>query len=143
MFAIAIVARLHKLDHAAVQILPGGAHHQAERARGFALAVTGVDHEQAARLFLIIFTTPFVFLFFGRHEVRTACGSGLLNWAVQESWWLDQPPATAGGSDSLIKVRQVIALAVNYVNGARYAFFIPYVSLAALFGPRTPCAFPV
>src|SRR5258706_11824104 len=127
MFAIAIVARLHKLDHAAVQILPGGAHHQAERGCGFALAVTSVDHEQAARLFLIIFTTPFVFLFFGRHEVRTACGSRLLNWAVQESWWrLDQPPATAGGSDCLIKVRQVIALAVNYViNGARYALFIP------------------
>ena len=65
MFAVAIVARLHELDHAAAQALAGSAHHQAESARRLAFAVAGVNDEQAARLLLIILAAPFVFLFFG------------------------------------------------------------------------------
>src|SRR5262245_15847086 len=63
MLAVTIIARLHELDHAATQTLPGSAHHQAESARGFAFSVSSVNDEEAASLFLIVGAAPFVFAF--------------------------------------------------------------------------------
>jgi hypothetical protein len=63
VFAVPIVARLHKLNHATVQTTSGGAHHEAQRTGGFTFTVAGVDHQQPARLFLVVFAPPFVFSF--------------------------------------------------------------------------------
>jgi hypothetical protein len=95
MFAVTILARLHELDHAAAQILSGGAHHQPERARRFAFSVSGMNDEETASVFLIISATPFIFLFFG-HEVRTACGSGPLMFRFHLFTHEDRPPETGG-----------------------------------------------
>src|SRR6185503_14564376 len=64
VFAVTIVARLHELNHAAVQATPSGAHHQTERAGSLALAVACMDHQQPARRLLIIATAPLIFFLF-------------------------------------------------------------------------------
>lgn len=64
MFAVTIVARFHELNHAATQTASGSAHHQTERAGSFALTVSGVDHEEPAGAFLVVFAAPFVTFFF-------------------------------------------------------------------------------
>jgi hypothetical protein len=71
VLAIAIVARLHKLYHATVQTTAGGAHHQAQGAGGLAFTVAGVDHQQPAGVFLVVFAPPFVFLFHRGFGIRT------------------------------------------------------------------------
>src|SRR6185503_6382562 len=68
VFAVTIVARLHELNHAAVQATPSGAHHQTERAGSLALAVACMDHQQPARRLLIIATAPLIFFLFHSHK---------------------------------------------------------------------------
>ena len=70
VFAVAVVARLHELNHAAIQPASGSTHHQTQRTRGLSFAVSRVDHQEAARLLLVILTTPLVLFFFGRHLGR-------------------------------------------------------------------------
>jgi len=65
VFTVPVVARLHELNHATVQVLAGGAHHQAQGGGGFAFAVSSVNDEEAASVLLIISATPFVFAFDG------------------------------------------------------------------------------
>src|ERR1043165_1319673 len=72
MFAVAIVARLHELNHAAPQTLARRPHHQAQRARGLSFAVSGVDDQEAARVFLVISAAPFIFAFDHHKSERPA-----------------------------------------------------------------------
>jgi hypothetical protein len=69
VFAVTVVTRFHKLDHAAIQTAAGCTHHQAEGAGGFTLAVARVDHEESTRVLLVIFATPLVFFFFHRRRL--------------------------------------------------------------------------
>src|SRR5437016_3846143 len=55
----------------------------------------------------------------------------------------DQPPATADGSDLIVKIRKFIALTEQYIfNSARNALFIPQIPLASLVRPRAPFTLP-
>src|SRR4030095_420929 len=45
MFAVAIVARLHELNHAALQSASGGAHEQSQCSCRLTLTVAGVHHQ--------------------------------------------------------------------------------------------------
>src|SRR5688500_1635216 len=67
MLAVAIVARLHELNHATVQTATSRAHHQTQRTSGFPFTVSGMDHQQTFCLFLVVRSPPLVFLFFSRH----------------------------------------------------------------------------
>jgi hypothetical protein len=62
VFAVAVVARLHELNHAAIQTASGGAHHQAQRAGGFSFTVSGMDHQEATRVFLVVSRRHLYFL---------------------------------------------------------------------------------
>src|SRR5882672_8588980 len=79
VFAVAIVARLHKLNHATLQTTSGGAHHQPQRAGSFTFAVASVNDQQSARLFLVVLATPLVFLLFGRHWKWQKTGDRIQN----------------------------------------------------------------
>ena len=94
MFTIAIVARFHELNHAAAQTLPGGAHQQAQRAGSLAFAVSGVDDEEPARGFFIVFAAPFVFTF-DCHRALVKFRGGLLPALLDFANYL------AGGSPPL------------------------------------------
>jgi hypothetical protein len=63
VLAIAVVARLHELNHAAVQLLTGCSHHQSQCARCLTFTVSSVDDEQALSVFLVVISPPFVFTF--------------------------------------------------------------------------------
>src|SRR5437868_2582902 len=60
MLAVAVGFGLHELDHAAFEPSTGGADHQTDGGGGLALAVAGVDHQQALCIFAVIFSLRFV-----------------------------------------------------------------------------------
>ena len=61
VFAVTVLARLHKLDHATLKPAPGRAHHQPQRTSGLAFAIARVDDQQPTGFLLIVFPAPLVF----------------------------------------------------------------------------------
>ncbi len=65
VLAVPVRSGLHELDHAAVHTATGGTHQNADRGGRFALAVAGIEHQQAFGVFAIIVAPPLIAFFFG------------------------------------------------------------------------------